>query len=285
MTRSEKACAAFHARVAELGGIVLEPAWLGNNRPHHVRCRNGHDCYPRPTHTSRGVGICKTCAGLDPATAWTEFRSRVAEQGGAVLEPLWLGARQPHWVRCVNKHDCWPSPTHVRSGTGICRVCAGRDSDAAYADFKRRVTKLGGSVLEPIWLGSQQSHRVRCAANHECSPRPDSVQQGQGLCHTCANKEWDVFYVVANRSAHRVKFGITSGSPRQRLTYHAKANYTEIVRLQNAPDAKELERATLNTLALANIPPIKGREYFDLSALPLVLDVIDNWAIPIAIAA
>jgi hypothetical protein len=33
-------------------------------------------------------------------------------------------------------------------------------------------------------------------------------------------------------------------------------------------------------LALAGIRPVKGREYYDISAMALVLDVVDNYTVP-----
>lgn len=55
--------AAFRARVKELGGKVLESAWLGNGKPHRVRCSEGHECTPTPSSVQKGNGICRVCAG------------------------------------------------------------------------------------------------------------------------------------------------------------------------------------------------------------------------------
>jgi hypothetical protein len=81
-------------------------------------------------------------------------------------------------------------------------------------------------------------------------------------------------------SAEAVKFGITSGDPRPRLRAHARAGFTEVVRLAAglpgsiAPDA---ERAVRAALALAGEKAVQGREYFDISCLAIVLDVADPW--------
>jgi hypothetical protein len=40
-----------------------------------------------------------------------------------------------------------------------------------------------------------------------------------------------------------------------------------------------LEDEVRHTLNLAGIYPVHGREYFDISALPLILDVVDNYPI------
>ena len=60
---SAAAEANFRARLAELGATLLETKWLGTGTPHHVRCSQGHDCYPRPNSVQQRGGICKYCAG------------------------------------------------------------------------------------------------------------------------------------------------------------------------------------------------------------------------------
>lgn len=59
----------------------------------------------------------------------------------------------------------------------------------AEAAFHTRLDDAGAQLLEPVWLGNATPHRVRCAAGHVCAPRPSNVQQGQGLCRTCARKD------------------------------------------------------------------------------------------------
>lgn len=336
--------AAFRARVQQLGGTVMEPEWLGSGKPHRVRCAVGHEGAPYPTHVARGIGICRVCAGRDSATAWATFRARVEQLGGTVLAPVWLGAKKPHRARCVAGHDCTPRPDvvrqgngicrvcagqdaataeaafragvaalggtvlgvyvgnktpvrarcaaghecrphpgHIQQGGGICRVCAGHDPAAAEAEFHARVEALGGRVLEPAWLGAQELHRVRCAAGHEVTTRPNNVRSGQGICRHCAGKTWDVFYVVVNRTAGRIKFGISSGSGRPRLSKHRGHGYTEVLRLHvDLPDelAPAIERACIRDLARSRVRPVKGREYYRLDdALPIVLAVLDRHAV------
>ncbi|MFF8610813.1 hypothetical protein ACF06X_33445 [Streptomyces sp. NPDC015346] len=136
--------------------------------------------------------------------------------------------------------------------------------------------------MEPTWLGNSQPHLVLCAAGHECTPRPESVQQGQGLCRRCAGKTWDAFYVVADSDAELVKFGITSGSGRRRLAHHRRDGFDTVHRfLSGLPGdtAPSLERDVLATLRLAGEEPIRGYEYFPDRLTALVLDVVDNYPI------
>ena len=102
--------------------------------------------------------------------------------------------------------------------------------------------------------------------------------QGHDVCRKCSHRDWDAFYVVT--SADVVKFGVTSGDPRRRLSDHAVKGYTEVVRLivdlpgMVAHDAELAIRAALES---AGERPVRGREYFDISCLALVLDVADSW--------
>jgi hypothetical protein len=123
-------------------------------------------------------------------------------------------------------------------------------------------------------------HKIRCAAGHDITVRPNHVQQGRGICRICKGKTWDVFYVVTAPSLNRLKFGITSGHSLERLATHSRAGYWNTVRLVMGIQgslAPETEQAVLSTLRLAGIPPVHGREWFDVIALPIVLDIADNY--------
>lgn len=143
--------ARFKAHVEQVGGIVLEEAWKGKDEPHACLCPKGHQCAPRPGQVSRGIGLCRTCAGNDPLVAEAAFRARVKELGGEVLEPAWLGNDKPHRVRCRDGHESTPAPQSVQQGNGICRVCAGKVWDVFYvvADDINDVVKFGITSGDP----------------------------------------------------------------------------------------------------------------------------------------
>ena len=117
--------AKFRARIVEFGAEFVGP-YINSQTPCYVRCAEGHDCYPRPADLTnpKRRGVCKICAGQDPATAWANFKARVVELGGQVLEPEWLGAIRPHHVQCGKGHDCYPAPASIQQGHGICRQCS-----------------------------------------------------------------------------------------------------------------------------------------------------------------
>lgn len=277
--RRRAALEEFRWALAKVGAVLLEPDYLGAHQPHRVRCREGHDCNPAPHEVKRGQGVCLVCVRKSPAVAETEFRSRLAELGVTLLESDWRGHDQRYRAVCSDGHVCYPRPTNVQQGQGACPGCSRRDPDIVWAEFRAAVMAQGGVVLAEQWLGSRAPHRVRCPRKHESWAVPASVRRGFGICRRCAGRTWDVFYVVRNGAVDIVKFGITSGDPRPRLNDHAADGFTEIVRLHKSlPDdaAPALERFTLSALAAAGEEPVRGREYFPGSTLPLILGLIDH---------
>lgn len=172
-----------------MGATLLEPEWLGSQRKHHARCNAGHDCYPLPNDVQQRRGICRVCAGNDPAAAEAAFTTRLAELGATLLEPAWLGVGRPHRVRCAAGHDCSPRPNDVQQGHGICLTCAGKHPAPAEARFRAILGKLGAVPLYEKWLGIEKPHRVRCAAGHECDAVPVSVRRWGRVCAVCSGKD------------------------------------------------------------------------------------------------
>ncbi|TKA04902.1 hypothetical protein [Actinacidiphila oryziradicis] len=141
----ETAYGEFLANVGRVGGRVIEPEWLGKATPHRVICANGHEYTPTPNNMRVGTGLCRICVGTDPKTVWQNFKARVEELGGEVLEPVWRGVDEPHLVTCREGHRVKPRPTSVQQGQGICRWCMGKVWDAFYVvqDPEREVVKFG----------------------------------------------------------------------------------------------------------------------------------------------
>ncbi|MEV5929902.1 hypothetical protein ACPCSG_26965 [Streptomyces cellulosae] len=329
--------AKFRAAVEAQGGIVVGEYANARMRV-HCTCKSGHDCYPLPTNTTRGGGICRTCAGQDPKASEAKFRAAVEARGGTVLGQ-YVNALTPVRVVCGQGHECRPRPSYVNSGGGICGICAGRTKGVSAPAFQRRVADLGGTLLgdftnrhtpvlvrcpdgheNRVWPGhvlrgtgicrtcagqdprlsevafrtaveqyggevlgsyvnSGTSVLVRCVKGHEVKVQPNNLRGGQGLCHICRGRTWDVFYTVLDEDYDVLKFGITSGNPRARLRDHQRDGFCEVVRLyQQLPDgvALELEGCIKAALRDAGEKPVRGLEYFPGRALPLVLDIVDN---------
>jgi hypothetical protein len=275
--KGELAWECFCAAIERLGGTVMETQWLGSGSPHHVTCLNGHECHPRPDNVRDGTGICKLCNKL---ILWDEFCNGVETQGGTILELEYLGSSAPHRATCINGHECMPQPRNVKAGYGICRICGFKYRDnlrgeLAWEEFKDAVNTMSGTVVERRWLGFQIPHRVICSEGHECSPRPNSIRSGHGVCRICAGSNPDTFYMVANDSV--VKIGIASNGGTARLRQHSYTGLTEVLRLwTNLDSPKSLESSTLEYLRALEHTPIRGREYFRRELIPTILNYIES---------
>ena len=188
---SAAAEATFRARLVELGATPLYEKWVGTNHPHDVRCVNGHNCAPRPGWVNQGRGICRTCAGLDPAVAEANFRARLAELGATPLYEKWLGKDKRHHVRCANGHDCYVRPSCVRKGQGVCITCAGCDPAVAKAAFHARMTELGATILgnyvdckTPVPGALRRGPRLQAITGQRAAGRGDlhNVRRERSCC-------------------------------------------------------------------------------------------------------
>ncbi|MGW2083014.1 hypothetical protein ACWCOW_40085 [Streptomyces sp. NPDC001939] len=275
-----RAWQSFVDRMTALGAEVLEESWLGSETPHRVRCKGGHEITVWPSGAGKGRGICRICVGLDPKTAEKYFKDAIESLGGVVLYRKWAGVNTPHQVLCPAGHVASPRPNDIQQGHTMCRSCAGKDPKAAWDTFKELVRGFGGEVIEKSWMGSQVPHMVKCKKEHVTTVRPAGVQQGQGICRFCAGRDWDVFYIVVNEVDGHLKFGITSGDPRQRLRFHRADGYNRVLRLLTAlpgNDAPDLEKEAIRVLKMHGIKPVRGREYYPISELPLILDIVDSY--------
>ena len=278
--RSQRAWENFRRWIAELGGEVLETEWLGNQVPHLCRCTGGHECRPMPNNVQQGHGICQICAKNDPVTAWESFRSQVTSLGGVVLEPEYRGNKKHHRCLCAEGHECRPIPACIQRGDGICRVCTSLHPSTAREKFYLRVTELGGVVLEQRWLSVKKPHHCLCVNGHECYPRPDGVQRGEGVCPICIRKAQDVLYVIRNQTTGWVKFGITNRDGSVRLRRHGYDGFTEVLRLETGLAeglAAVVEQKIKTILKIVRAEPVRGYEYFSGEYLALILNEIEIW--------
>lgn len=95
---------------------------------------------------------------------------------------------------------------------------------------------------------------------------------------TCARYTSDALYVVQDDTRHLIKLGIATGDGRDRFWVHRRDGFNTVIRyLPELADAAVLEQHVLKTLAAAGFTPVRGREYFDQTALAVVLDIVDNW--------
>jgi hypothetical protein len=153
-----------------------------------------------PSNVLRGQGVCSTCAGNDTAAARRQFLSRVRAAGAEpALGANWNGVDTPYPLICAAGHLCTPRPHHVNAGGGLCRTCAGQDSQAVHAQFLRRVQALGGSPA-PTPSGTGSTSRTSSSA------RPGTAQ------HRTRTRSWTAAGCAA--SAVRRTTGCTCSGTR-----------------------------------------------------------------------
>lgn len=141
----------FQRRVEELGGEVLDTEWRGSRQKYSVRCSEGHLTQIWPIGLFEGRDICTWCTGMSSELAWVNFKSLVEQLGGVVVEKEWKGKDQPHACLCSVGHQCAPRPGHLRRGTGLCSICAGRVRDVFYvvSDELNEALKFGITSGDP----------------------------------------------------------------------------------------------------------------------------------------
>ena len=96
----------------------------------------------------QGFGFCVTCAGQDTDVAEAAFRKRVNDLGGTVLGRVRQRQTLVH-VRCPAGHDCYPRPSHIQQGIGICSEMRGRIYDVFYVVTGTYSFKLGITSGDP----------------------------------------------------------------------------------------------------------------------------------------
>jgi len=139
------AAAVFWARVAELGAAPAPGAtYTQANAPVPLICAAGHVCSPTPGSVQQGRGVCRICAGTDPAAAQAAFWAQVTAAGARPAPgAVYWGARTPVQLICAEGHACSRRPNSVQQRGFGCRTCAGMAPTATQARFPARVAELG----------------------------------------------------------------------------------------------------------------------------------------------
>lgn len=268
--------AKFRAAVTAAGATMLG-SYVDSRTRVECLCAAGHCCRPRPSHLLQGVGICAICAERDSESAGVKFQQIVEAQGAEMLTS-YAGAHTRVRIRCSAGHTSNPIPNRVRQGGGLCPTCSKRDTVAAEAAFRKAAAAANVEVLG-AYVTARTPVLVRCARGHLGKPMPDSIQSGQGFCKQCRYRHnWDTFYVVVNHQQGRLKFGVTHADERPRLRAHQAEGYRDMIRvIRDFPNAYLLEQNIIATLRDAGIQPAHRREYFDMAAMAVVLDIVDGW--------
>jgi hypothetical protein len=114
-----------------------------------------------------------------PAETEAALRARVVELGGRLAEgAVYVSNRTPVLVVCGKGH-CRPKrPGSLLRGEALCRVCAGKDPEAAKEAFLAEATRLGGRLADDaVYVDTRTPVELICGEGHACSPRPNDVQR------------------------------------------------------------------------------------------------------------
>jgi hypothetical protein len=93
---------------------------------------------------------------------------------------------------CKNGHSCKPIPNGIQQEEGMCRICAGNDSgrdpETAKDNFLENINNLGGTVTGE-YINSSTPVECICQNGHPCNPKPNRIQQGNGMCIICTGRD------------------------------------------------------------------------------------------------
>lgn len=124
------------------------------------------------------------------------FLERVHKLGGRPADgATWNGGGKPYQLTCAAGHPCAPAPSNVLRGQGLCRTCAGNDTDTAHQRWQATLTAAGATAApNATWAGVDQPYPIICAEGHASAPRPHDVHAGTSLCRTCAGRDSDLVH-------------------------------------------------------------------------------------------
>jgi hypothetical protein len=181
---SETAKQNFYKNIENLGGTVIGE-YKNTDTPVECICKEGHPCNPRPHGIQQGHGMCIICAGKDSETAKQNFYKNIENLGGKVIGD-YINSSTPVECICKEGHTCNPIPNGIQQGQGMCRICAGNDSETAKQNFFENIENLGGTVTGE-YKDAHTPVECICSEGHSCNPRPGHIQQGHGMCGCCSN--------------------------------------------------------------------------------------------------
>ena len=173
----------FYDNIAKLGGKIVGE-YINCDTPVACLCIKLHACSPTPYHINHGDGMCVKCAGDCPIEAAERFKENIEKLGCTVIGQ-YFNCDTPVKCICVNKHECYPMPTNVQKGRGMCIKCADKCPIQAAENFKNNIEKLGVVIIGK-YINCDTPVDCLCSKNHECQPTPTHIQQdAQNMCYKC----------------------------------------------------------------------------------------------------
>jgi hypothetical protein len=112
------------------------------------------------------------------------FYKRIDDLGGEVIGEYKGSGTQVDCI-CSNDHPCNPNPNNINNGHGMCKICAGNDSETAKHNFYTNIKKLGGTVIGK-YKGKDIPVDCICPEGHNCHSYPSGIRDGGGMCSICS---------------------------------------------------------------------------------------------------
>ena len=171
----------LRAVAAKKEGECLSVEYLGDDKNHLWRCREGHEWPALPTNVKKG-SWCPDCAGNRRGSI--EILQKVAEDHkGRCLSNEYLGALAKHQWECSEGHRWWGAANNVVFGTW-CPTCA-KNIPMTLEDAKAVAISNGGVCLSKTYTDRNEHLRWRCSEGHEWPTSMASVQMGH-WCPKCS---------------------------------------------------------------------------------------------------
>ena len=111
------------------------------------------------------------------------FYNNIENSGGRVIGE-YINSSTPVDCICQNGHSCNPKPNRIQQGEGMCRICVGTNSESAKQNFYKNIENSGGRVIGE-YINSSTPVECICQNGHSCNPKPNRIQQGEGMCRIC----------------------------------------------------------------------------------------------------
>ena len=143
---------------------------------------HGEFLQPSTKHINRG-DKCRKCSGRDSETAKQNFIRRIQELGGKVLG-MYVNSNTNVKCLCEKGHVCTPTPSNIKSGKGMCKVCTS-GMELSKQNFTNKIQELGGKVLGE-YINNSTHVKCICKKGHICFSVPGRIQQGSGMCSICS---------------------------------------------------------------------------------------------------
>jgi hypothetical protein len=149
-------------------------------------CKNGHKCYPTPTHIQQKGGMCSTCAGNTVEIGKQKFFKRMSENEINIIGKYKNNHTSVECI-CKNGHTTFLIPSSVSRRVFLCYICYGyNNQEIAKQNFIENIKKLEGTIIGE-YINKYTPVDCKCGQGHSCSPTPSCIRDGWGMCPICSN--------------------------------------------------------------------------------------------------